>query len=156
MAIEDRNLKAGTKLVARYKGTVYHAEVVETKDGIRYRLSEAPFSEFKSLSAAGSAVMGGIACNGWRFWSVEGTEPAPKAAKPKETADFRRIPGGRAWCNGCAKAFKVAPGTRPTACPEGHTPDLAEADPDAKAAADEIAVAEQTDAHEAEKEAATA
>ena len=122
MTIEDRNLKVGTKLVAGYKGVISHMEVIETKDGIRYRLSEAPFSEFKSPSAAGSAVMGGIACNGWRFWSVEGTEPAPKEAKEQEVLGFRRIPGGRAWCNACAAAFKVEAGTTPPTCPEGHTP----------------------------------
>ncbi len=123
--IKDRNLKPGMKLVAQYKGTIYHMEVTETKDGIRYRLSEAPFSEFKSPSAAGSEVMGGNACNGWRFWSLEGQEPKPrqsKATKP-DTTDFRRIPGGRAWCEACCKAFKVEAGTTPTACPEGHTPD---------------------------------
>ena len=123
MTIEDRNLKAGTTLVARYKGTIYHMEVIQAKDGIRYRLSEAPFSEFKSPSAAGSAIMGGQACNGWRFWSVEGTEPTPKEAKTEEVLGFRRIPGGRAWCNACAAAFKVEAGTTPPTCPKGHTPE---------------------------------
>jgi hypothetical protein len=39
------------------------AEVVKTDDGIRYRLDDG--RKFKSPSAAGSAVMGGKACNGW-------------------------------------------------------------------------------------------
>ena len=123
MTIEDRNLKAGTQLVARFKGTTYHAEVVEAEGGIRYRLTEAPFSEFKSLSAAGSQIMGGVACNGWRFWSIEGQETEPKVvreAKTPASADFRRIPGGRAWCNACCAAFKVEAGTTPTVCPQGH------------------------------------
>ena len=121
MSIEDRNLAAGTKLVARYKGKEYKAEVMETEEGLRYRLEDG--KEFKSPSSAGSAVMGGSACNGWRFWSLEGQEPKPKAkAKEAQSADFRRIPGGRAWCNGCAAAFKVEAGTTPTVCPEGHTP----------------------------------
>src|SRR3546814_1952134 len=38
---------------------------------------------YKSPSAAGSAVMGGTACNGWRFWSLEGEEAAPKERAPK-------------------------------------------------------------------------
>ena len=27
--------------------------------------------------------MGGVACNGWRFWSREGNEPAPSPSAPK-------------------------------------------------------------------------
>lgn len=123
MTIEDRNLKAGTKLIARYKGKDYGCNVIEMKDGIRYQvLDTGKPSIHKSPSAAGSEITGN-ACNGWRFWSVEGTEPAPKAkAKETEAAGFRRIPGGRAWCNGCAAAFKVKAGTTPPTCPEGHTP----------------------------------
>ena len=83
MPIEDRNLSAGTKLVGRYKGQPYRAEVMETGDGPRYRLEDG--REFKSPSSAGSAVMGGVSCNGWRFWSIE-TEESRYAAKPKETA----------------------------------------------------------------------
>ena len=80
MPIEDRNLSAGTKLVARYKGETYRAEVVKTEDGPRYRLEDG--REFKSPSAAASAVMAGKSCNGWRFWSVatEANE-APKGAE---------------------------------------------------------------------------
>lgn len=52
-------------------------EVVKNKDG------KVAFwgggKEYGSPSAAGSAVMGGTACNGWRFWSVEGTDTKPKA-----------------------------------------------------------------------------
>ena len=79
MSIEDRNLKAGTKLVASYKGTEYTAEVLKTKDGLRYRLEGD--REFKSPSSAGRAVMGGSACNGWRFWTVASETPEEPAAK---------------------------------------------------------------------------
>ena len=74
MAIENRNLEVGTRLVGRCKKQDHFADVVAAEDGsIRYRLSDG--REFKSLSAAGSAVMGGVACNGWRFWSlVKGEE----------------------------------------------------------------------------------
>ena len=78
MAIKDRNLSVGTKLVARYKKETHRTEVV-TKEGkkLRYRLEDG--REFKSLSAAGSAVMGGNNCNGWNFWSLE--------AEPRTTED---------------------------------------------------------------------
>ena len=79
MSIENRNLKAGTKLVARYKGKEHTAEVVKTDDGLRYRLKDG--REFKSPSSAGSAVMGGKACNGWKFWSI-----AEAPASPVESA----------------------------------------------------------------------
>jgi hypothetical protein len=81
MAIEKRELAVGTRLVARYRKQDRTCEVVETPDGLRYRLDDG--SEHKSPSSAGKAAMGGVACNGWRFWSIQGTEPAPRAAKPK-------------------------------------------------------------------------
>jgi hypothetical protein len=51
MSIENRNLKPGTKLVARYKGKNHAAEVVKDADGLRYRLDDG--REFKSPSSAG-------------------------------------------------------------------------------------------------------
>jgi len=77
MPIENRELAAGTRLVARYKKADRTCEVVETADGLRYRLDDG--TEHRSPSSAGKAAMDGVACNGWRFWSVEGTE------KPKRT-----------------------------------------------------------------------
>ena len=146
MTIEDRNLEAGTVLEARYKGKDYECKVVETKDGLRYQMVDdrGEAVSVKSPSAIGSYVMGGSACNGWRFWSLKGSrEEKAKAATAergrtqsargdlvagrngeKAVAGFRRIPGGRAWCDGCAKAFKVEAGPLPATCPEGHTPDL--------------------------------
>ena len=145
MALENRNLEAGTRLVARYKGQTYSAEVVETEEGLRYRLEDG--HEFKSPSAAGSAVMGGVACNGWRFWSLAGEAkapapkkerkaPAPKAApKPKKpatkTQGFQRLPNGEGaaegtakfFCDACMEAFEAAADTEPATCPKGHQPD---------------------------------
>ena len=119
MTIEDRNLKVGTILVARYKGKDYACTVIRTDDGIRYQVAGKGIH--RSPSAAGSAVTG-AACNGWRFWSVKGSKAAePKPAKAEATG-FRPIPGGRAFCDGCMAAFKVERGTTPTHCPEGHTP----------------------------------
>ena len=80
MPIENRNLEPGTALMARYKKEDRRCEVVETSDGLRYRLDDG--TEHKSPSSAGKAVTR-IACNGWVFWSVAGTEtPKTKAEKP--------------------------------------------------------------------------
>ena len=131
MAIEDRNLKAGTKLVARYKGQEHAAEVVKTEEGLRYRLEDG--REFKSPSSAGSAIMGGSACNGWRFWSVAGAEAAkPKAAKKagkKAKTNpgnglITRLEGGRWFCNACMEPFDAPAGVDSQGCPQGHTPDV--------------------------------
>ncbi len=75
MPIEDRNLKPGTHLVARYHKQSYSCDVVEGEGGkLRYRLADG--REFKSPSAAGMAITG-HACDGWVFWSVQTTETAP-------------------------------------------------------------------------------
>ena len=104
MAIENRNLEPGTRLVARYRKEEWQAEVLDT-DPATYalcgeqRLTNQAAS-YKSLSAAGSAVMGGINCNGWRFWSLEGeastkaprerkAKAAPKEKKPKAATAAR-------------------------------------------------------------------
>src|SRR3974377_1183679 len=97
MPLENRNLEPGTVLVARYKGKDRTCEVVQTDGGLRYRLDDG--TEHRSPSSAGKAAMGGVACNGWRFWSLAGTEkpgrrgkaePKPKKAgtksAPKKTA----------------------------------------------------------------------
>ncbi len=39
MAIEDRNLAVGVKLAAKYKKQVFTCEVVQTEEGVRYRLA---------------------------------------------------------------------------------------------------------------------
>jgi len=86
MPIEDRNLGPGTRLVARYRKQDRTCDVVQTDDGLRYRLDDD--TEHKSPSSAGKAVVG-HACNGWVFWSLAGAErPARKpkaAAKPKKS-----------------------------------------------------------------------
>lgn len=131
MAIEDRNLKPGTKLVARYKKQDFTCEVVKTKDGTVYRLTDG--QDFKSLSSAGSAVMGGSACNGWRFWSLEGDlkpkADAPAARAQKSALTIKPMKGDptRYWCSACMDGFPVSEGETPTACPQGHTSEPAEA-----------------------------
>ena len=74
MTITDRNLKAGTKLIAHYKKVEYKAEVIGGEDGKPiYRLA-ADGREFKSPSSAGTAITG-KACNGWAFWSLDTADP---------------------------------------------------------------------------------
>jgi hypothetical protein len=149
MAIQNRELAAGTILVAKYKGVEHRVLVLgDHETGLGFELDGKTI--YKSPSAAGSAVMGGTACNGWRFWSVEGEEQPkaerptktertartakPKAEKPKNGTNgrtvtlIRRVPnqkgvadGSIKWfCSACMKGF-VAEGTAtPGACPEGH------------------------------------
>ena len=130
MAIENRNLAAGTKLVARFKGKEYTAEVVQTEEGLRYRLEDG--KEFKSLSSAGSAVMVGSACNGWRFWSLAGSEEAKPKKAAKKSGKGKSNPGngliermddGWYFCSACQEAFDAPKGVEPQGCPQGHRPE---------------------------------
>jgi hypothetical protein len=96
-------LVAGMRLVARYKGEQCMAEVVTGDDGkIRFRLADG--REFTSPSAAGSAVMSGVACNGWRWWSVKSTGAAEATSTPREaTAALPLYECGR-----CGKQYVAA------------------------------------------------
>ena len=68
MPISDRTLVPGTRLTATHKQEVYELEVLPGPEGkLAYRLGDGRV--FRSPSAAGKTVMGGVACNGWRFWS---------------------------------------------------------------------------------------
>ena len=92
--IEDRKLRPGTKLVAQHKGKAYTAKVVAGEKGrVRYRLANG--REFRSPSAAGSAVMGGTACNGWRFWSLAET----KEKKPVRSTRKKGTRSARSMAN---------------------------------------------------------
>ncbi len=93
MAIEDRNLEPGTRLLGSYKKQTYvcRVEAGEEEGEVVFVLEDG--QRFKSLSSAASNIMGGKAVNGWRFWTVEGrepepastTEPGPKTTRPKKT-----------------------------------------------------------------------
>jgi hypothetical protein len=74
MAITDRQLAPGTQLTAKYKGQTYTLDVVREDEQLRYRLADG--RTFKSPSSAGSAVMGGKACNGWAFWRLATSDDA--------------------------------------------------------------------------------
>ena len=114
-ATQRKAIAAGQTLTATYKGTAYTAAVVEGEGGkLLYRLGDG--REFKSPSSAGSALMGGSACNGWRFWSIDdGTKPsAAKPAKatakasakqPKKPAAKQPATPGRPRCKKCGKTF---------------------------------------------------
>ncbi len=140
MAIEDRNLATGTELLARYKGHGYRCVVVAgegDKPGYRMECPDHPDlhrKEFKSPSSAGSAVMGGSACNGWRFWSLAGSEeakPKPKAKKKTKANTgnglIERMGDGRYFCSACQEAFDAPAGVEPQGCPKGHRPEDFEA-----------------------------
>jgi hypothetical protein len=94
MVIENRNLPVGTRLVASYKKQAFvcTVEAGEEEGALAFVLEDG--QRFKSPSAAGSKVMGGGAVNGWRFWSVEGTEPArtEKAEKPAKAPKATKAP----------------------------------------------------------------
>ncbi len=117
MALENRKPEPGTKLVARYKKEEHQAEVV-AGEGDKTLIRLADGREFTSVSAAGSAVMGGVACNGWRFWSLEGTEEEkPKAAKAPKGGDGRKPKGkakakkdgeGKIACGDCGQEFETS------------------------------------------------
>lgn len=132
MTITNRNLAVGTKLTAKYMKVVYHAEVVQTEEGVRFQLEDG--RQFTSISAAGIAIRGGKSTNGWAFWSVEGEGKEAVAALPKvpkakngkgiirKATNQKGTPEGetRWFCSACADSFFVSAGETPTACPVGH------------------------------------
>ncbi len=150
MAIENRNLRPGMRLVARYHKLPYTCEAVDAGEGkVHYRLADG--QEFKSPSAAGMAVTG-KACNGWAFWSVATETPGPEtvtieipaitpaptaeeqppaqtAAEPAlpvvyriyKTPNQRGVPEGqRRWTCDGCGKAFIAGPEKPTACPQGH------------------------------------
>ena len=135
MAIEDRNLEVGTRLVASYRRQAHVCTVERAEEGGKLAFVLGDGRRFKSPSSAGSAVMGGKAVNGWRFWSVEGAEPKareggerPKTQAVKTGGLVYRVPNqkgiaegqSRWFCRACMKGFVVEGGGQPEACPEGH------------------------------------
>jgi hypothetical protein len=109
MPIEDRNLRIGARLVANYKKQTYVCKVeaaAEGEEGIAFVLEDG--KRFKSPSAAGSAVMGGKAVNGWRFWSLEGAAPAVSEA----TTEVEAKPGKTRKGKGKKTIYRVPPGPK--------------------------------------------
>ena len=135
MAIEDRNLTVGTRLMASYRKQVYvcMVEKAEEGGGILFILEDG--RKFKSASSAASAVMGGKAVNGWRFWSVQDAEPKvkeggerPETQASKSKRLVYRVPNqkgiaegqSRWFCRACMKGFVIGGDRQPEACPAGH------------------------------------
>jgi hypothetical protein len=112
MPITNRTLTPGLVLTARYKKVDYTC-TVEQGEGDTLVFVLADGSRHTSLSAAGTAIMGGtIACNGWRFFSRpdETSEKAPKATKP--AADAKPARQAKAPRKPEAKAKAKTGGTR--------------------------------------------
>ena len=122
MAIQDRNLSAGTKLHARYKGQTYTAEVIEKEDGTAYRLPDG--REFKSPSAAGTAITE-KACNGWAFWSVgDGAENTGPVTSTKTRPAAKLTPAPKPQTKGRGRKAQTAeppPAAEPEASNEAPT-----------------------------------
>ena len=111
-------------------------EKAEEGEGVRFALEDG--RKFKSASSAASALMGGKAVNGWRFWSVQGAEPKAKEGgeKPETQASkskrlVYRVPNqkgiaegqSRWFCRACMKGFVIGGDRQPEACPAGHRGD---------------------------------
>ena len=135
MAIEDRNLTVGTRLVANYRKQAHVCMVEKAEEGeaILFLLEDG--KRYKSASAAASAVMGGKAVNGWRFWSVQSAEPKdeeggekPETQAAKSKRLVYRVPNqkgiaegqSRWFCRACMKGFVIEGDGQPEACPAGH------------------------------------
>ena len=106
MPLNNRNLDAGTVLRARHKGQEHTCEVVETDDGLRYRLDDG--HEFTSPSSAGKAAMGGVSCNGWHFWSLAGEGKPTVRAAPKKPVRAKAEKEGKAKAKKPATEHKAA------------------------------------------------
>lgn len=115
--IEDRNLKQGVVLKATYRKKEYTCRVAKGEGGkLSYKIGDKTYT---SPSAAGSAVMSGVACNGWRFWTVEGSEKS-KRAKPATRAATKpapktKMPSKPTKRTSKAKPVKGASRTKPPA-----------------------------------------
>ncbi len=134
MAIENRNLEAGTRLVAKYKKQIYICTVEAEGEGVVYVLEDG--TRHKSPSSAGMKVMGGKAVNGWRFWSLEGESARttqeekptrePRARKARKliyrSPNQQRVAEGKTrwFCTACMKSFVQDGDAEPQVCPEGH------------------------------------
>ena len=122
MAIEDRNLTVGTRLVANYRRQA-HACMVEKAEeggGIRFVLEDG--RKFKSPSSAASAVMGGsgrqrlalLVRPRHRSRRVqEGGREKPETQAAKSKRLVYRVPNqkgiaegqSRWFCRACMKGF---------------------------------------------------
>ena len=106
MAIEDRNLTVGTRLVANYRRQAHACMVEKAEEGGKLAFVLEDGKRYKSASSAASALMGGKAVNGWRFWSVQGTKPKAKEGGDLASHDSRT---GAALSLAWEEAIEVEP-----------------------------------------------
>ena len=137
MVIEKTELAAGLVLTGRYKGQEHKVLVLGNEADLSFELDGT--TVYKSLSSAAKAAMGGgsASVNGWRFFSIAGTEPALDAperkTKGKATTSRtvtqikkRRKQEGCsvsevAWfCSACMEGFCLPTGETPEVWPKGH------------------------------------
>jgi len=137
MVIEKTELAAGLVLTGRHKGQEHKVLVLGNEAEMSFELDGA--TVYKSLSSAAKAAMGGgsASVNGWRFFSIAGSEPAreaperkakAKAAGPRTVTQIkkRRKQDGCsvaevAWfCSACMEGFCLPTGETPEVCPKGH------------------------------------
>jgi len=140
MVIEKEQLSGGLVLRGRYKGQEYRVLVLgDEASGFGFELDGA--AVYKSLSAAAKAAMGGGSVNGWRFFSIAGSEPSTRST-PERSAKGTTRPvvqvkrrrkqdgcadGEVAWfCSACMKGFCLPQGETPDVCPEGHLREVAD------------------------------
>src|ERR1700694_162993 len=87
MPIENRDVAVGTVLTARYRKRDRTCEVVETPDGVRYRLHA------RGGDTTPACAGGGARGTDWSCWSTQGTERArrePKAEKPAKSVTAKK------------------------------------------------------------------
>ena len=150
MVIEKTELAAGMTLTGRYKGLEHKVLVLGNEADLSFELDGA--TVYKSLSSAAKAAMGGgsASVNGWRFFSIVGSEPtksrpagerasAAPERKTKATGSRtvtqikkRRKQEGCsvaevAWfCSASMGGFCVPCGETPEFCPQGHPREVAD------------------------------
>jgi len=137
MVIEKTELAGGLVLTGRYKGQEHKVLVLGTEADLSFELDGA--TVYKSLSSAAKAAMGGgsASVNGWRFFSIAGSEPTKPAIEGKTKAKAtgsrtvaqikkRRKQEGCSvsevawWCSACMEGFCLPTGETPEVCPKGH------------------------------------
>ena len=140
MVIEKEQLSGGLVLRGRYKGQEYRVLVLgDEASGFGFELDGA--AVYKSLSAAAKAAMGGGSVNGWRFFSIAGSEAVSlpvlersdkRTTRPVVQVKRRRkqegcADGEVAWfCSACMASFCLPQGETPAVCPEGHLREVAD------------------------------
>ena len=82
-------MRPGVALLAKYKGTEYHCEVVEHDGALRFVLPDG--RTFKSPSAAGRAITGSQV-NGYRFWSIVDRQDDRRAAALEARSSAAHLP----------------------------------------------------------------